>query len=160
MKASQKKVLIIAAAIFLIITTILIIIAAVNSKSKNTGQNQLISQFSQFSQARIGQITASNPKTNNKLVVDSVSLVKPGFVIIHEEEERNPGKIIGKSELLAAGTTEKVNIKLDREARKGETLFAIIYYDDDENGYFEYPSLDMPAQGPVGETALVKLLVE
>ncbi len=161
MATNRKRLLISAALVFLILMAILIVAAIITSK-RNQSATTLSGPAAislQNNPVRTGSITAANPKADDQLKIASVTLSKPGFVIVHEEDGNSPSRIIGKSELLPAETSKNINVKLTRTLKSGETIFAIIYYDDDNNGYFEYPSLDMPAQNALGQTVLAKLTV-
>ncbi len=67
------------------------------------------------------------------VVVDFVSLAKPGFVVIHKNANGQPGEIIGVSELLEAGESRSVSILANLTA--GESYFAMLHADNG-NGQF------------------------
>jgi hypothetical protein len=78
-----------------------------------------------------------------------VRLEKPGFVVIHEDANDSPGKILGVSGILGAGETQNLSpIKLSRPTKDGETIYAMIHLDDGD-GVFN-ASQDGPAIDPVG----------
>lgn len=64
---------------------------------------------------------------DNKIVIDSVTLPSPGFIKI------NPGTDIGVSDLLPSGTSENVEITLNRQPTSG-TLRAVVYLDSNGDG--------------------------
>ena len=88
------------------------------------------------------------------VLVAVARLEKPGFVVIHEDnagplrrsfnEASKPGKILGTSGVLPAGETKNLTpIALSRMTKDGETLYAMLHFDDGD-GVFD-PSKDKPA---------------
>lgn len=72
------------------------------------------------------------------------TLIKPGFVVIHENDDGKFGKIIGNSRILPAGNFENLSIGLVRLAIHGDSLFAVIYEDSGDNIFS--PELDLPSK--------------
>ncbi|MEK7203487.1 MAG: hypothetical protein AAB627_00170 [Patescibacteria group bacterium] len=77
-----------------------------------------------------------------------VQFEKPGFVVIHEEANEKPGKILGASVLLSKGETKNVLVRLSRMTADGETLYAMLHLDDGDR-VFE-PGKDYPAEDSLG----------
>jgi hypothetical protein len=68
--------------------------------------------------------------------VSMVRLKRPGFVVIHEDRAGAPGKILGVSSLLPAGDTENLQpITLSRVTRDGETIYAMLHFDDGDGKF-------------------------
>ena len=82
-----------------------------------------------------------------------VRLEKPGFVVIHEDENAAPGKILGVSSLLMAGETkDSLQIALSRSTVDGETIYAMLHLDDGDKTFDaikDNPALDRIGGGPV-----------
>ena len=91
-------------------------------------------------------ISAQEP-TNLGAIIDSVSLREPGFIIIHENQNGAPGKIIAQSQLLTAGARQDVNIIAS--LTPGNTYWAMLHKDDG-NGTFD-AQYDLPAQNAAGQ---------
>lgn len=89
-------------------------------------------------------VSASKHTPASTAVVDSVTLKKPGFVAIHEDQNGEPGQILGVSGLLSAGTHENVVISLLRKTVNGENLFAVTHIDNGDGTFEE--SADEPAK--------------
>ncbi len=86
----------------------------------------------------------------------SVAIVrfeKPGFVVIHEDVNTAPGKILGVSGLLMAGETKDFfGIFLSRSTVDEEIIYAMLHFDDGD-GIFDaikdQPVYDSIAGEPV-----------
>lgn len=78
----------------------------------------------------IASVTISKHTPASTAVVDSTTLTQNGFVTIHDDQNGNPGGVLGASELLQAGTHENLVIKLTRKTQDGEKLFAVVHKDD------------------------------
>lgn len=78
------------------------------------------------------------------IVVAVAKLARPGFVVIHEDANGAPGKILGVSTLLPAGETSDVPLTLSRLAADGETLYAMLHLDGGD-GAFDL-ARDQPAR--------------
>ena len=87
------------------------------------------------------------------LTVAVVRLEKPGFVVIHEDAAGAPGRILGASNALPSGETQKLApIPLSRMTRDGETLYAMLHLDDGDlvfDALKDTPALDRVGALPV-----------
>jgi len=79
-------------------------------------------------------------------------LANPGFVVVHEDRAGAPGRILGQSAMLGAGETKNLSIALSRSTTDGETLYAMLHFDDGD-GVFDAakdkPVLDSVSGEPV-----------
>ncbi len=92
------------------------------------------------------------------ITVSVVHFETPGFVVIHEDTNGVPGKILGASGLLPSGETKNAPpIALSRATKDGETLYAMIHLDNGD-GKFD-AAKDNPAQDKIGG-APVMMIVE
>lgn len=83
------------------------------------------------------------------ITVSVVHFETPGFVVVHEDLNDAPGKILGASSLLPAGETKNaLPVTLSRTTKDGETLYAILHLDNGD-GTFD-AAKDKPAQDKVG----------
>ena len=85
--------------------------------------------------------------------VEVVYLEQPGFVVIHENSNEKPGKILGVSGLLPTGETkDSLQISLSRSTVDGETIYAMLHHDDGDNIFDaakDKPALDNLLNEPV-----------
>lgn len=78
------------------------------------------------------------------VVIKSLTLDKPGFVVIHKDGGGKPGPVIGHSDVLAAGTHSDVKVTFDN-TQAGDRVFPMLHYDDG-NGKYEFPGPDGPVK--------------
>ena len=76
------------------------------------------------------------------VTIDEAEIDEPGFAVIHEDDDGEPGDVIGASDLIEEGTTSDFDAALDRDAEDDETLHAMLHYD--EAGTEEYDGDDQP----------------
>lgn len=89
-------------------------------------------------------ITVEEQKPSKTVMIEEAIIEKASFIVIHEEDEDgNPGSVIGKSSLLLPGTRQNVSITLDRDAKDGETLIAMMHTDNGDSTFDELK--DAPA---------------
>ena len=87
-----------------------------------------------------------------------VQFERPGFVVIHEDINGRPGKILGASALLSKGETKDVLVVFSRMTVDGETLYAMIHLDDGDK-VFEAGE-DYPAKDSIsGESVMTIFIV-
>ncbi len=75
--------------------------------------------------------------------IDSYTIDDDGFAVIHEDDDGQPGAIIGYTDLLEEGSGSDVVADLNRDAEDGETLWGMLHYDATDAGLFEDPA-DQP----------------
>jgi hypothetical protein len=85
------------------------------------------------------------PDSAGTVSIAEATIDQPGFVVVHEEEDGGFGSVIGSSGLIETGTSSDISVELDRDAADGETLYAMLHYD--QNGNEEYDGID--TDGPV-----------
>jgi VCBS repeat-containing protein len=76
--------------------------------------------------------------------VPSATLDAQGWVVIHADDGGSPGEVLGNSSVLSEGETTDVEVTLDRDAEDGETLYAMLHYDDPADGTYNFPDEDPP----------------
>lgn len=108
-------------------------------------------------QVDVNGIVAVSQQPGNNVILDVV-LERPGYLIIREETNGQPGTIIGKSQLLSEGGIMSVAIALNRKTITGETLYASLYFEQNNNNTFE-PQIDRPVFRRTGELLIDKLQV-
>ena len=94
---------------------------------------------------------ASDQKPGKTITISFVHLLKPGFVVVHENNSNNgPGQIIGVSKLLPDGETNNVEpITLSRSVIDGEIVHIMLHLDNG-NGAFD-PNQDQPVIDSIGQ---------
>jgi hypothetical protein len=94
-------------------------------------------------------VVMTDQKPGKEVVVSAVVLGNPGFVVIHEDTNGQPGPVIGYSSLLSTGETKVIKISLNREVKDGERLYAMLHLDNGD-GKFD-ASTDAPATDVNGD---------
>lgn len=64
-----------------------------------------------------------------------VRFEKPGFVVIHEDTNGAPGRILGVSGLIMAGEKNFLQVALSRSTVDGETVYAMLHLDDGDKTF-------------------------
>jgi len=78
-----------------------------------------------------------------------VYLAAPGYLVIHEDNNGEPGAVIGSSALLPSGESVNVRATLSRVSKDGETLHAMLYSESGNNTTFSATE-DIPVQSSFG----------
>ncbi len=90
-------------------------------------------------------IAADQALVDSRVTIDLVSSEGPGWLVIHADNEGNPGAILGYSP-VQAGENSGVVVAIDG-GKATETLYAMLHTDAGEIGTYEFPSgPDVPAQ--------------
>ena len=132
----SKKVFTFAAAVLVIFIAVLLIINAPTPNQTTIEPG--------------GQVVGSNAiyvddsPLGTLVPISYAKLQSSGFVVIHEDSSNKPGKILGVSQLLAAGENTKIDpVSISRMSKNKELLYAVLYLDDG-NGAFDFEK-DKPA---------------
>lgn len=102
-------------------------------------------------------IAVSGQGETNILVASMIVITNPGYVVVHEDNNGQPGKIIGVSKLIGPGMVHGVSIQLSRNAIAGEKLYAMLHKD---NGDKTYSDTDIPVTGKNGEPIMMEVIVK
>ena len=102
----------------------------------------------------------------SSLVVDSVSLPAPGFVVVRMDAGGSPGEVVGISELLTTGSIAQVPIPFFVPLVEEATVHVTVHIDRDRDARFTYEPPDafvdeIATRGngePATTTALLTLL--
>ncbi len=104
-------------------------------------------------------IYVSDQPPSDKIEIGFVVLEKSGFIAIHAGENGNPAGILGVSNLIPAGETSSLQpIPLSGATQDGETLFAMLHFDDGD-GVFD-PSKDTPVRDVLGEPLMMEFSID
>lgn len=84
-----------------------------------------------------------------------VTLAMNGWVVIHEEENGKPGRILG-ARRFDAGMNRSGNVELLRPTEEGKVYFAMLHADDGDR-QFDHTK-DLPLQDPKGNAILMRFV--
>ncbi len=106
-------------------------------------------------------VRAAPQKSDGKAVlVDTVTFgAGKGYVVIHEDGNGAPGKVIGTSGLLGGGEHKGVLVPVDPPLAAGKVkVWPVIHLEDNGNERFDYPAADAPAS--IDGTGVVVVPIE
>ncbi|OHA23967.1 MAG: hypothetical protein A3B11_01855 [Candidatus Taylorbacteria bacterium RIFCSPLOWO2_01_FULL_44_26] len=83
----------------------------------------------------INRIVMSDQYPGNVVYVSSVQLARPGWVVIHTNENGKPGKVIGSSYFEAGINPGRIT--LTQPAVEGGTYYAMLHTDDGDKKFNE-----------------------
>jgi hypothetical protein len=91
--------------------------------------------------------------TDNVVTVKQAIIDAPGWLVIHANDNGNPGAVLGQVPLLR-GVNTNVTVEVD-PAAAGEQVFPMLHYDTGEAGVYEFGTVE-GADGVVfvGETGI------
>lgn len=88
-------------------------------------------------------VVRSQPKgSGGSVEIASLTLAEPGYVVVHANDGGKPGAVIGRTELIDAGTHENVSVQID-PTRAGDRVYPMLHTDDGD-GVYEFPGADAP----------------
>jgi hypothetical protein len=90
-----------------------------------------------------GLMLADQPAASS-VVIQELTLDKPGFVVVHMEKDGKPGPVIGHSDLIVPGTYQNYSVAIDA-TMAGSAVFPMLHYDNGD-GVYEFPGADGPAK--------------
>jgi hypothetical protein len=91
-------------------------------------------------------ITFAGELGADSLTVAQAQIDKPGWLAIHSNNEGGPGPVIGNAP-LRPGMNQNIVVALD-PAAAGDLVFPMLHYDTNNNGIYEFGSVE-GADGPV-----------
>ena len=94
---------------------------------------------------------ADQPRSDGVVMIDALTLDKPGYVVIHKDADGKPGPVIGQSAVIDAGKHENYRVEFDA-SEAGAAVFPMLHYDNGD-GVYEFPGPDGPVV--VGGNVLV-----
>lgn len=84
-----------------------------------------------------------NPQMpGSEIQVTTVMLQQPGYVVIHRDNNGEPGEVIGHSALLGTDVVD-ARVELNEAVVDGDQLYAMLHSDDGD-GVYEFPDADEP----------------
>ena len=76
--------------------------------------------------------------------VADATIDNDGFAVVYDDDDGQPGDVIGASELLEDDDHQDFEVNLDRDVQDDEMMWAILHYDALESGEFERPDKQPP----------------
>ena len=86
-------------------------------------------------------IVADQPG-GDTVTIQGMTLDQPGYVVIHMDNNGQPGPVIGRSDLIATGYHSNVEVEIDG-TRAGAAVYPMLHYDDGD-GVYNFPGPDAP----------------
>lgn len=87
------------------------------------------------------------------ILVSVVRLEKPGFIVIHEDNVSEPGRILSVSNLIVAEEAKDLQLtSLSRSTIDGETLHAMLHIDNEDSTFNveeDKPATDLTSGMPI-----------
>lgn len=99
--------------------------------------------------AEENMVVVSEQKPGASIRGSLIVLAAPGYLVIHEDNNGEPGAILGASALLPAGENSNVTVTLSRATRDGETLHAMLHFEKGGNTAFSAAE-DTPVPSRLG----------
>ncbi|MBI5457019.1 hypothetical protein HY969_04760 [Candidatus Kaiserbacteria bacterium] len=111
----------------------------------NEGSEETVSGM----RAEENMVVVMEQKPGNIIVGSVIYLAAPGYLVIHEDNNGEPGAILGSSTLLSAGESAGVEVALSRASKDGETLHAMLHFEKGANATF-FAAEDTPVPSRLG----------
>lgn len=99
--------------------------------------------------AEENMVVVSEQRPGANITGSLIVLAAPGYLVIHEDTNGEPGAILGTSALVRAGENTNVQVKLSRPARDKETLHAMLHFEKGGNTAFAATE-DTPVPSSLG----------
>ncbi|HEU5088516.1 MAG TPA: cupredoxin family copper-binding protein [Roseiflexaceae bacterium] len=97
-------------------------------------------------QAATGSLEASDqPLANQSVTVAKVTSSGPGWMVIHLDDNGNPGKVLGQT-AVPAGDSSNVVVKLSENVPVGGKVWPMLHVDAGAVGTYEFPGADVPVK--------------
>lgn len=102
-------------------------------------------------------VVVTNQRPGREVLVSALILEQDGWVVIHREENNNPGKIIG-SYAVRAGEANQLSVSLDEATEDGSGYYAMLHVD---NGDAQFnPAEDIPVQSMLGGPVVARFMAD
>ena len=95
---------------------------------------------------------------DTEVIVPNVTAAAAGFIVIHEDDMGSFGDVIGHAS-VAQGDNADVVVTLDRAIVDGETLYAMLHTDDNENQTYDGADADLPVVDDAGDVIAPSFVV-
>lgn len=102
---------------------------------------------------------SAQPANIAAVTIDQAVLPAGGYIVIHENEEQQPGAVVGHSDYLDPAAYTNFTVLLDRDTQAGETLYAMLHTDDGNQTY-DFPGPDAPLRNDTGLVVITSFTIE
>ena len=92
-------------------------------------------------------IEVKDQKPGDEVMIDTVSLERRGYVVVHEDENGGIGETVGHSDLLNIGETKSITFKMN--LHPGLSHSAMLHVDNGDGAFDERQ--DLPLKNENGE---------
>ncbi len=99
--------------------------------------------------AEENMVVVSEQRPGNIVTGSLMYLAAPGYLVIHEDNNGEPGAIIGSSAQIDAGESTDVKVTLSRSSKDGEILHAMLHFEKGGNSAFSAAE-DTPVPSVLG----------
>lgn len=100
-----------------------------------------------------------NQRPDADIMVAQAHLERPGYVVIHKDDGGNPGAIVGSSELLKTGQSDRVNITISEIPTVGDTYYAMLHFEESGDSTFD-ATVDAPVSSEIGGIIMSSFQIE
>ena len=140
----------------------LLLLAGCSSGDKKEGAQPVpVGPETGVGDQKVQLVRAAPQRSDGKAVlVDTVAFgAGKGYVVIHEDGNGAPGKVIGASGLLGTGEHKGVLVPVDPPLAAGKVkVWPVVHLEDNGNERFDYPAADQPAS--IDGTGVVVVPIE
>ncbi len=145
--------------IFLVVLIIIVTVGIFLFKQKAKEETPVDSPTNTSAGMRVedNAVYVQEQKPGTTLTVNTVFLRQPGFVVIHKDNKRTPGVVLGVSSYLPAGEHTNISIKLTSSTQDGQTVYAMLHED---NGDKKFSEADAPVQSKIGGPIMMIVTVD
>jgi hypothetical protein len=102
-------------------------------------------------------IYVQEQKPGKELIANMAVLKKPGFIVIHQDNNGVPGAIIGISQYLTEGEHDNVKIILNTSTMDKQTIYAMLHED---NGDKIFSETDTPVSSVTGGPIMMIITID
>ncbi len=81
---------------------------------------------------------------NGEIVIPELYLDKPGYIVIHKQQDGSVGPVIGNSDLLQSGESMNESVAINT-TQATDTIYGMLHYDDGD-GEYNFPGNDGPVR--------------
>src|SRR3989344_6717643 len=126
-------------------------------KSKVQKPQNTQNQVQQVSEKPANQVIVSDYSAGDTVTVAVALLASPGFAVVHEDAQGEPGDVIGVSEPLQAGELSDVLVALDNPVVEGDSVHVVLHGDNGDLTFIEKD--DQPLTDDEGSLVVSSYLV-
>jgi len=133
--------------VIVIIVLIIIGISVFSNKTPSTGIDTTPVVDNSATPGALNRVVMTDQFPGNVVYLSSVQLDKPGFVVIHADNNGMPGAVLGETYFAAGINTGKIT--LSSPLVDGKTYYAMLH-SDNGNGKYDGEVIDAPLKDAAG----------